>query len=298
MTNISTYSVKHEQYGKIKTKIFHIKRILGFYIINKMNVLRNKSFKRTAKVTKNDYHLTNWKNIYNDKKWLQYDELIDFVLDNNSSTINNIQTSYLNDKICSITQSEYAQFRKYILNYHIEQHVKSSQTLVELGCGWGLNIWTLLANNKQRRIEGYELSENGLKSCKEINDHFKCNVYFKNIDLTDLSTFPSFRKKIIYTYHVLEQLKYDSEIVIENILKSKPDMVLHFEPVPELYKNSDHEKLVKQYIKFRDYQDNLLSTLKRFEKDEKIIIVEAKRLYFAANPLYETCFIKWIPNNS
>jgi tRNA G46 methylase TrmB len=298
MERYPTDSIKFKSFGKIKMKIFHIKRIYDLYLINKKNEIINNNFKRTAQIVSNDYHAKGWYDVLKNKKWLQQDKLIDFVLDSKNPTISNEQTSYIDNKICNITQGEYALFRKEILNFYITENIDDSDTIVELGCGWGLNLWTILANNPQKKLEGYELSENGLKSCIEINHHFNCDVSFGNIDLTKNSTFPILENKIIFTFHVLEQLKYETCTIIENILKCKPHMVLHFEPVPELYENSDHEKLVKQYIQFSDYQDNLLSTLKKFESDGKITIIETKRLYFAANPLYETCFIKWIPNNS
>jgi len=293
MEKFSTNLIKFKPIGKIKSKIFYSKNSMQMLAQIKKSELKG-GFKRTANVTEHDYHAKLWKNVYDKKKWLGYDSILDFVLDSKNPSEND-QTSYIDNKICKISTSEYAQFRKDILNFYINQFDNSSQTLVELGCGWGLNLWTLLADNYPKKLEGYELSENGLNACREINNHFQYDVKFEKIDLTDHSTFPSLEKKLVFTFHVLEQLKHNTSKVIENILKSNPDSVIHFEPVPELYSNSDHEKLVKQYIKYMDYQDNLLSTLQKFEKDGKLIIEISERLHFAANPFYETCLIKWTP---
>jgi len=292
LTSYSIDSIKYKPLNKIKSKLFYGKNILQMIAQNKKKSFSK--FQRNSSIVEKDYNLNSWLNILKEKKWLKYDNLLDFVLDSNN-TLNSEQLSYVENKICKITRSEYAKFRKEILNFYITENIDDSDTIVELGCGWGLNLWTILANNPQKKLEGYELSENGLNVCTEINNHFNCDVSFGNIDLTKNSTFPILKNKSVFTFHVLEQLKYDTSIVIENIIKSKPKMVLHFEPVPELYGNSDHEKLVKYFIQYMDYQDNLLDTLKIFEKEGRITIVESKRLNFAANPFFETCLIKWIP---
>ena len=288
----SVDSIKFQPFSKIKSNLIYSKSTIQMIAQNKKKSFSQ--FQRNSDIVEKDYDLNSWSNILNEKKWLKYDDLLDFVLDS-KNTLNDEQISYIENKICKITRSEYAKFRKEILNFYIKQNIDDSDTIVELGCGWGLNLWTILVDNPQKKLEGYELSENGLNACKEINNHFNCNVSFGNINLTKNSTFPILKNKSVFTFHVLEQLKYDTSVVIENILKSKPKMVLHFEPVPELYGNTDHEKLVKHFINYMDYQDNLLTTLKIFEKEGRITIVDSKRLRFAANPFFETCLIKWIP---
>lgn len=288
----SVDSIKFQPFSKIKSTLFYRKNTLQMIAQNKKKSFSK--FQRNSTIVENDYDLKAWLNILNEKKWLKYDNLLDFILDS-KNILNDEQISYIENEICKITRIEYAKFRKEILNFYIKQNIDDSDTIVELGCGWGLNLWTILVNNPQKKLEGYELSENGLNVCKEINNHFNCNVSFGNINLTKNSTFPILKNKSVFTFHVLEQLKYDTSVVIENILKSKPKMVLHFEPVPELYGNTAHEKLVKHFINYMDYQDNLLTTLKIFEKEGRITIVDSKRLHFAANPFFETCLIKWIP---
>ena len=101
--------------------------------------------------------------------------------------------------------------------------------------------------------------------------------------------------KTVFTQKVLEQLKYDTEKVINNLIKSKPKQVIHIEPIYELYSNSIRDIASRLYIQYSDYQDNLLMTLKSFEEKGKLKILDIRRLKFAANPLHEDSLIRWIP---
>jgi hypothetical protein len=101
--------------------------------------------------------------------------------------------------------------------------------------------------------------------------------------------------KTVFTQKVMEQLKYDTYNVIENLINAKPKQVLHIEPVAELYKWTIRDQISKLYIKAADYQDDLLTVLKTFERKGKIKILEVRRFGFAANPYHEDSFIRWIP---
>jgi len=179
----------------------------------------------------------------------------------------------------------------------LSKNINSDEIVAEVGCGWGFNLWSLLAANFQNPLEGYELSKNGLEAAHQINNKYSCNIKLGKIDLTNFEIFPNLVNKTIFTFHVFEQLKYDTTKVIENIIKAKPKQVIHFEPIIELHGEKIRDKVLKSYISAMDYQDNLLITLKKFEKEGALQILESKRLGFAANPLIETSFIKWTIRN-
>jgi len=93
----------------------------------------------------------------------------------------------------------------------------------------------------------------------------------------------------------MEQLKYHTEEVIQNILEGNPKQVIHIEPIKELYGNSLRDITSKLYVKCSDYQDNLLTVLKKFESKNKIKIYECQRLGFGVNPWHEDSVIRWMP---
>jgi len=204
-----------------------------------------------------------------------------------------ILIAYMEHKLCKVPRYDYYRFRTKMLLESLTNNINNDETVVEMGCGWGFNLWSLLAANFQNLLEGYELSKNGLDAANQINKKYNCDVKLGKIDITDFETFPNLVNKTVFTFHVLEQLKYDTTKVIENIIKAKPKQVMHFEPVIELYGEKLRDKVLKSYLSGMDYQNNLLTTLKKFEKDGVIQILESERLGFASNPLNETSFIKW-----
>ena len=146
----SVDSIKFKPFSKIKSKLFYSKNILQMIAQNKKKSFSQ--FQRNSDIVEKDYDLNTWSNILNEKKWLKYDDLLDFVLDS-KNTLNDEQISYIENKICKISRSEYSKFRKEILNFYIKQNIDDSDTIVELGCGWGLNLWTILVNNPQKNLK-------------------------------------------------------------------------------------------------------------------------------------------------
>jgi len=48
----------------------------------------------------------------------------------------------------------------------LSKNINSDEIVAEVGCGWGFNLWSLLAANFQNPLEGYELSKNGLEAAQ------------------------------------------------------------------------------------------------------------------------------------
>ena len=67
MERFSTNSIKLKPLGKIKSKIFYARNSMQMFAQNKKSELKG-DFKRTANVTKHDYHTKLWKNVYDKKK--------------------------------------------------------------------------------------------------------------------------------------------------------------------------------------------------------------------------------------
>ena len=200
----------------------------------------------------------------------------------------------LEDKLCRVSSSEFYKYRQIPFLKIIKQFTNPEEIIVELGCGWGRNLFCLRGFNFKNRLEGYEFTKNGYESAKEVNEFFKCGIKFGRVDLTkDLQI--DISGKTVFTQKVLEQLKYDTEKVINNLIKAKPKQVIHIEPTYELFPNNIRGLSSRLYIQLSDYQKSLLTTLKLFEKEGKIKILDAHRLKFGAKPIYEDSLIRWKP---
>jgi len=176
----------------------------------------------------------------------------------------------------------------------LQKYVSKDDKIIELGCGFGRRLFAL-RQIMENNFEGYDFSKNSIDTADKINLKLDTNIKFGIVDLKqDFSQIIN-EGKIIFTYHCLEGLKWDTERVILNILKCKPKCVLHFEPVPELYGFTLRDTISKLFIKGAAFQDNLLKTLKSLEERKIVTIKEVRRLGYNRLPLNETTLIVWKP---
>ncbi len=281
--------------NNFKSNLFFLKQIT-ILILGVLNT-KFSLYKRNQKKVLEAYEKTYSNRSFQLKDWEDYDNLFDFMFP--KSSLEMLQTKnfmVLDNKLCKVSSEEYLKYRPIPLLKILKEFTDSEETIIELGSGWGRNLFYLTALNFKNKLEGYEFTKNGSKFAKEINEFFNCNIKFGHVDLTnDLEIDVS--GKTVFTQKVLEQLKYDTEKVINNLIKSKPKQVIHIEPTYELYSNNIRDIASKLYIKTADYQDNLLTTLKLFEEEGKLKILDIRRLKFAAKPIHEDSLIRWIPTS-
>jgi len=204
----------------------------------------------------------------------------------------------INHKICRISEFDYSIFRPMMIWKILKEFTDKNDVIVELGCGWGWNLFNLIAFGIENKLEGYEVTENGVRSCNTINQHYQCNLKIENLDLTKEIVIGKFKDKTLFTHYVMEVIKYNTRKVLENIINSKPKQVIHIEPVYELYQNSLRDIASKMYIDYSDYQKSLLKTLQELESEGKVEIKDVRRLGYAHKPEHEASLIRWIPKNN
>jgi|APSaa5957512535_1039671.scaffolds.fasta_scaffold01075_12 hypothetical protein len=282
--------------SKIDEKIYllklFVKEISGI-IIKKKN-----KFKRTKNVSLNEYD-NNWKEERQSISLKNFNSLEDFAF---LKILNGINTkeifgNYLmNGKIYKTSPYDYNRFCIIPLYNFLLKHTITQDVICELGCGSGRNLFRLKVLQLKNKLEGFEPSKNANEFSNEINHHFSTNIEFSSLDLTEKIDKNALAGKTVFTHYVMEQLKHSMSTVIENILESKPKQVIHFEPTVDLFKNSFRDITAKAYFQATDYQNNLLTVLKKFENEKKLKIHDYFRLGYG-KPNYEQCLIHWSPIN-
>ena len=268
-----------------------------------LKILRNRYLRKDRKIrTKDqilaDYDENAWKKVLESKYWLKAKDLKDFC-----SMVTPVSDLKSDTELVSLVDGQIGKTTlPYMYKYTSEKickivgnYIADIDEIVELGCGFGLRLFPFRAYGMNNPLEGYDVSPNAINSAKAINEHFGCNIKFGIIDLTKHFDQSVLNNKTVFTNHCLEQLKYFTENVISNLVKGKPKQVLHFEPVRELFGFDLYDLVYKQHNTYADYQNNLLSTLKKFERKKLIKITKAERLRFNGNPFNETSFIRWVP---
>jgi hypothetical protein len=119
-------------------------------------------------------------------------------------------------------------------------------------------------------------------------------------DLNDLKLegFQIPENAVFMTSWAMAYVKGFSVDTLHEIIRHKPMVVVHFEPIYEHW-NSESllHKLWQRYCQINDYNQSLLSALKKFESDGLIRIIEEKPNLFGGNPLAPISMVKWIPKD-
>ena len=180
------------------------------------------------------------------------------------------------ENICYVYRNNfYLDKGRYVFENHInvyskiiEKYLEDSDSLVELGAGYGSKIINISKKNKFKKLKLFaaEYTEKGMelmdivakKELKNIKIGF-CDFF--NLSLKDLKI-P--KKSIIFTSYSLHYIKKYNDKLVSFFLDHDPKVVINFEPCYELYSiESIYGLMCKKYNMINDYNINLFSLLKK-----------------------------------
>ena len=227
---------------------------------------------------------------YNSGMWDRPFKEIDFETlggNYNRSDMNELNISPILDKLVKISRRDYdvkrnTEFLSFFKNY-------SQNSIVELGCGLGMNLF-LLHNSGFQNLAGYDLSTNAINNLKKYAKMKGINIHFDVCDLNNELPEKLIEKKIVFTNTCLEQCKHIMSNVLQNILKGKPKLVINFEVD---YDSSPY--MVRKYFDACDYQNNLVKELKKLEREDKIKVLSIQKLVYSGSPTNRRSAIIWEP---
>lgn len=242
-----------------------------------------------------DYNLGRWHEVLARKDWLHASTFESYLFDRGTKQI----VAKLDNKIVKIRPDVYYRWRAEKLQMLLDLYSETPEQIVELGCGYGYNIFTLVISNRYKHLRGFDISVNAIHTAKEIAQHFGVeNVEFELMDLRN-SGDPNFRHikdETVFTYYCLEQLPYDTELILNNILEGRPRRVIHIEPTTELLNPLRPLDLVSYlYMLSMCYQRKLVGAINSMAKAGKVRIVEITRANYAPSIRNDPTVIVWEP---
>ncbi len=196
----------------------------------------------------------------------------------------------LNGKWCLLDQRIFLDISEDQVQNFILKFVKDTDTILELGCGNGKHLFELRNRGFKGNLYGFELSKNAIELAKTLDEKFKTNINFQVFDITQKIP-DTFTGSTIFTVGVTEQIKYDIDKVIENIIAINPKQVIHMEDVHELSKFSIRKLFLSLYAYAQDYNTQLIKTLKKHDLD--ILEIEMNTIQA---PVQHSGLIRWIPH--
>jgi hypothetical protein len=251
---------------------------------------------RTPAVVNSEYNLSNWQKVLSSRTWLDARDLADFLTPPNPVE----RLRKVNNRILRVGQQQYYRYRAGALGDLITRHCGNAERIVELGAGYGYNLFSLHLTRPDWTLKGFDIAPNGIAAGREIARHFGLSdkVSLDRIDLTDASdpNFTAIANEVVFTYFCIEQIPYDVRNVVENIIAARPKRVINIEPTTELLDLKVPRDLVSLlYIRSLDYQTRLFSTLDELERQGRIRIIARERMPFAPSIHNDGFLYCWEP---
>lgn len=142
--------------------------------------------------------------------------------------------------------------------------IDEKDEIVELGCGYGKNLFALRRNNFKNKMIGNDISKNAIIIAKKLNEKFNSNIEFTTLDMTSNYSKDIIENKTVFTYGALEQTKYQLEIILKKLIDSNPKQIIHFETLPRLLPNNLFGISVRANRFRKDYQTKILQILEKY----------------------------------
>jgi len=251
---------------------------------------------RTQDKVNSEYNLLHWQKVLANKAWRNAGDLRDFL----APPAPDERLRKVDGQILRLSAQKYYQYRIGALGDLIARHCGGATRIVELGTGYGYNLFALHDSHPDWTFKGFDISANGITAGREIAEHFALSdkVSLDRIDLTDTSdpNFSAIAGEVVLTYFCIEQIPYDVRKVVENIIAAKPKRVINIEPMIEFLDRTDPRDLVSLlYIRSVDYQTELFATLDELERKGRIRIIARERMPFAPSINNDGFLYCWEP---
>lgn len=166
-----------------------------------------------------------------------------------------------------------------------DKYLRLSNYIYEFGSGTGHNLLRVREVNPSAEIWGLDWARSSQEIIQKIRlEKADPNLNALNFDFFNPDTnFELNKKSAIFTVAALEQIGDNFQPFIDYLLKNKPEICIHIEPIAELLdENNLLDYLSIQYFKKRNYLNGYLSKLQQLEKKGKIKIHKAQRSFIGS----------------
>lgn len=269
------------------------------YTIDLARSLRRLAFKnvrRTHDVVDSEYNSGEWDRVLNQRAWIGAATLEEFLVGQNTAP----RLAKVDGRIVRIPTRDYYRYRIGVLSELIKRCSSPATSLIELGAGYGYNLFSLSLDPHWSKLRGYDIAPNGIEAGQQIASHFQLGdrVSFDRIDLTDAGDphFSELAGGTVFTYFCIEQIPYAVEAVIENIIRARPARVVNIEPGVDMLNLSQPRDLASRvYIRSMDYQTRLFKLLDTLDAQGRIRILARERMGFAPTLHNDGLLYAWEP---
>ncbi len=179
----------------------------------------------------------------------------------------------LNGKFVEGLDPFYEQTMLYsLVDQLAKKYLSKANNVYEFGCGTGHNLWRIKDVNPEAILHGFDWANSSQNIVRAMGFHAENFDYFKP------SKIRLEKDSAVFTVASLEQIGTGFKPFVSYLLKNKPSVVVHIEPMPEYL---DSTKLIDylsiQYMYKRKYLRGYRDYIEELEKKGKVKILESRR---------------------
>lgn len=182
-------------------------------------------------------------------------------------------------------------------NWLFKSYFAEIQNCYEFGCGTGFNLYELGKLFPEIELWGSDFVQSSVDLVNAVSKKYqsKLNAYLFDMINPDLDKVIK-PNSGVFTIGAIEQLAGKFHSFIDYLIENRPKVVIHTEPMIELYDTSVLEDyLAYKYQHQRGYSEGLLPYLKELDNAGKIRIEKIQRLNFGSLYMEGYNLIVWRP---
>lgn len=169
----------------------------------------------------------------------------------------------------------------------VSKYLRDVDEVSEFGCGAGYNLVALPYICV--KLRGFDWSAQAVEQCRRRGiDAQVFDMFAPDPNVT--------LHGAVFTVHALEQLGRDFRPFLEFLLMRKPKIVVHIEPIEELYDETElQDFLMLAYHRKRGYLSGYLTELREMAHHQAIELLEVRRSDFSGEYHNAYSVIVWRP---
>jgi hypothetical protein len=175
--------------------------------------------------------------------------------------------------------------------------------LAELGAGFGNVILNVALAERARcgRLLAGEYTPSGVELIRRLSAAagFQVDAGLCDFSASKMTVLPIPSDAVIFTCFAAHYVRILPDSFVEFLCELAPRLVVHFEPC---YEHCDGESLLglmqRRYIELNDYNRNLVTLLRTYEKKGWIVLLGERPHVFGTNPFLPLSILLWRPARS